>query len=217
MQKKALLFLSSFPLAIILVLQSCNITNQNATQPAPFPTPTFTTTSTGTPTSTFTATPTTTPVACNTHVVLTVASGASTLLAGNYTYADQFNLAAQSNFNSVTVLVASASATGTGNNIQIALYSDNGSSYPGTILFNSATRALTATGPGTYIFNPTQFSLPAGTYWLAIHSTVQYQPYQYTSNSPSNFIVSGKFPDPFPAGASSANAPWSYSLDTCHP
>jgi hypothetical protein len=133
---------------------------------------------------------------------------------------DQFTLAANSNPDAVTVAVNSASATGPGNNLEIAFYTDNGSNYPRSVIFISGPRAFTKSGPSTYSFAPTGFSLTGpGNYWLAVHSSVQYQPNQNSSNSALNFTVSGHFPNPFPTpgGASAAGAPWSYDMDTCHP
>ncbi len=199
-----------------MALQSCNTNNHNPTVPGPLPTATPTSTCSGTPTNTATTTPTTTPVTCNTHVVFSEAASATATVNANYTYADQFTLSQASNFNAVTVVIAGASATGTGDNLKIALYSD-ASNYPGSVLFTSGPQALTSTGPATYIYNPPNFSLPAGNYWLAVHCSVQYEPYQNTGATTLNYLAGGNFPDPFPAGASSPGARWSYGLDTCHP
>jgi hypothetical protein len=197
----------------LAVLQSCKVDNQNPTIPAPVPTSTPTSTPTQTPT------PTETPLTpCATHVVLSVASGASTALGADYTYIDQFTLAANSDTDSVTVAVSSASATGTGNNIDIALYTDNGSNYPGSVIFTSGVQHFSSTGPSTYVFSPSGFSLMGpGNYWLAVHSSIPYQPNQGGTFSPLDYVTAGKFPNPFPVGASSPGYLWSYSMDTCHP
>jgi hypothetical protein len=184
--------------------------------PAPLPTNTPTATPTNTSTSTPTATSTTTPVVCTTHVVLSEASNASTTMAADYTYVDQFALAVDSNFNAVTVTIAGASVTGAGDNLQIAIYSDS-SNYPGQVLFTSLLHQITSTGSATYIFNPVTFSLSAGKYWLALHSSVAYKPNQNNPSATLNYFVNGHFPSPFPLGASSPGVSWSYSLDTCHP
>ena len=204
-----------------MALQSCSVTNNNPTVPLPVPTSTSTFTPTNSPTATFTPTSSNTPLApCATHVILSVASGATTSIGADYTYVDLFSLAAASNFNAVTVAIAGASASEAGNNLQMAIYSDNGGpSYPVSVIFTSLPRQIASTGSSSVTFNPLPFSLPAGTYWLALYSSVQYQPNQYTSNSPLNYIANGHFPNPFPTpgGASSLGAPWSYNADTCHP
>ncbi len=209
MKKNILICLISGGAVLLLFLQSCKVNNDNPTIPLPVPT------STPPPTSTYTSTPTTTPVACNTHVVISEASGVSTPIAADYTYANRFTLASPSNFNAVTVAIA-ASASGAGNNLQIAIYSDS-SDYPGSVLFTSGTHQITSTGGVTVTFNPSNFSLPAGNYWLALCSSVAYQPYQNVSNDNLNYIVGGDFPDPFPASAPSPGFPWSYNMATCHP
>ncbi len=214
MRKKIIVFVLLAGLGVFIGLQSCSVNNNNPTVPAPVPTNTPTNTPTVTPTSS------NTPVVCATHVILSVTSSATTTVAANYTYVDQFTLGVNSNPDAVTVAVSSASATGTGNNLEIAFYTDNGSNYPGSVIFISGPRAFTASGPSTYSFTPTGFSLTGpGNYWLAIHSSVQFQPNQNSSNSALNFTVSGHFPNPFPTpgGTSAAGAPWSYDMDTCHP
>ena len=206
---------------ILIGLQSCNVNNNNPTVPASVPTNTPTFTPTNTPTSTFTPTSSSTPLTpCATQVILSVASGAITNISADYTYADQFSLAAASNFNAVMVTIAGANSSGAGNNLQIAIYSDNGGpSYPVSVLFTSSPHQINSTGSSSVTFKAQPFSLPGGTYWLALHSSVQYQPNQSSSNSAPNFITSGHLPNPFPTPgvASAGSAPWSYSLDTCHP
>jgi hypothetical protein len=219
MKKKILISLFFATVTLLVGLQSCNVNNNNPTVPLPIHTNTPTGTPTSTPTATSTPTSTTTPVACATHVVLSEAAGVSTIIGANYTYVDQFTLGTQSDFNSVTVTIAGASVTGPGDNLQIALYSDN-SGYPGQVFFTSSPRAFSTTGPATYIFNPPgSFSLLGQNYWLAPHSSVQYQPYQNSPSATKNYLVTGHFPDPFPTpgGASIPGLPWSYNMYTCHP
>jgi hypothetical protein len=212
LKKNIFIYLMFGGAGFLLFLQSCNVTNQNPTVPAPLPTSTPTFTSTPTPTATLAQ------VTCTVHAVLSVPSSTSTPIAADYTYVDQFTLPADSNPDAVTVTVSAASATGSGNNIDIALYTDNGSNYPGSVIFTSGVQHFSSTGPATYVFNPSGFSLLGPqNYWLAVHNSVAYQLNLGGTSSILNYITSGKFPSPFPAAASSLGLPWAYSMDTCQP
>lgn len=96
--------------------------------------------------------------------------------AGNFLTVDQFTTTVP--LTAIAIKTFGSVSSGT-NNVKVAIYSDNGSNFPGTLLFTAVTGTVTANTSST-ITIPFTF-LPAGKYWLAFNMN--------SGSSSANFIT----------------------------
>ncbi len=96
--------------------------------------------------------------------------------AGNFLTVDQFTTTVP--LTAIAIKTFGSVSSGT-NNVKVAIYSDNGSNFPGTLLFTAVTGTVTANTSST-ITIPNTF-LPAGKYWLAFNMN--------SSSTSANFVT----------------------------
>lgn len=148
-------------------------------------TPTATSTSsatstvTATPTVTFTATVTSTP--CTNSAILGDAPCSSCSYVGyvkNQTMCKPVTLAQPGMVYDIQLYVTGPCAF-----LQVGLYSDNGSHYPGSLITASTPISVPPTTDQDFILSLPATLLPAGTYWLAAYGNDPSAPFAYMKQS----------------------------------
>jgi len=106
--------------------------------------------------------------------------------------------------------------------INVGVYADNGSNYPGNLVYTSGPQVIPEVGTGTQtqsvMVDPSHYVLCAGTYWIAMsgdgnasdHNTVN-----INASVTGYYAINSNIPAVFPSGAGNITMPV-MQIDYCY-